>query len=76
MNVSHRIATRTEAIANLVLALFLAAVLAADTAATAARHANWPFELAVGALVGALALFRGGNRVWAAAAGLAVCGAA
>jgi hypothetical protein len=55
VNVSHRIAARTETISNLVLALVLAAVLAADTAATAARHANWPFELAVGAVVGALA---------------------
>ena len=76
MNVSHRIAARTETISNLALALVLAAVLAADTAATAVRHANWPFELAVGAVVGALALFRGRNRVLACAAGLAVCGAA
>ena len=76
MNVSHRIAARTETISNLVLAIVLAAVLAADTAATAARHANWPFELAVGAVVSALALLRGRNRAWAATAGLAVCAAA
>jgi signal transduction histidine kinase len=76
MNVSHRIAARTETISNLVLALVLTAVLAADTAVTASRHANWPFELAVGAFVGALALFRSWNRVWAATAGLAVCAAA
>jgi signal transduction histidine kinase len=76
VNVSHRIAARTEAISNLILGLVLAAVLAADTAVTAARHDNWPFELAVGAVVCALALFRGRNRVWAATAGLAVCGAA
>jgi signal transduction histidine kinase len=76
VNVSHRIAARTETISNLAVALVLAAVLAADTAATAARHANWPFELAVGAAVCALALFRGRNRVLACAAGLAVCGAA
>jgi signal transduction histidine kinase len=76
VNVSHRIAARTETISNLVLALVLAAVLAADTAATAARHANWPFELAVGAVVCALALFRGRNRVLACAAGLAACAAA
>jgi signal transduction histidine kinase len=76
VNVSHRIAARTEAVSNLVLALVLAAVLAADTAVTAARHANWPFELAVGAVVCALALFRGRNRVLACAAGLAACAAA
>ena len=73
---SHRIAARTETISNLVLALVLAAVLAVDTALIAARHANWSFELAVGAVVCALALFRGRNRVWAAAAGLGACGAA
>jgi signal transduction histidine kinase len=76
VNVSHRIAAWTETISSLVLALILAAVLAADTAATAARHANWIFELAVGTAVAALVLLRGRNRVWAAAAGLAVCGAA
>jgi signal transduction histidine kinase len=76
VNVSHRIAARTETISNLVLALALAAVLATDTAATASRHAGWPFELAVGAVVCALALFRGRNRIMACAAALAVCGAA
>jgi signal transduction histidine kinase len=76
VNVSHRIATRTEAISNLVLALVLAAVLAADATMTAARHDNWRFELAVGAVVGALALCRGRNRLWAAAAGLVICAVA
>jgi signal transduction histidine kinase len=76
VNVSHRIAARTGTISTLVLAFVLAAVLAADTAATAARHANWPFELAVGAVVCALALFRGRSRAWVTAAGLTVCGAA
>lgn len=76
MNVSHRIAARTETISNLVLALVLAAILAADTALTAAHHARWSYELAVGAVVCALALVRGLNRVWAAAAGLAIIGAA
>jgi signal transduction histidine kinase len=76
VNVSHRIATRTEAISSVVLALVLAGVLAADTSATAARHANWPFELAVGAVTGVLAVCRGRHRVWAAAAGLLVCGGA
>jgi signal transduction histidine kinase len=76
VNVSHRIAARTEAITNLVLALVLAAFLAADTAVTASRHGNWPFELAVGTAVCALAVFRGRHRTWAATAGLAVCAAA
>jgi signal transduction histidine kinase len=76
VNVSHRIAARTETITNLVLALVLAAVLAADTAVTASRHGNWPFELAVGAAVCALAVFRGRHRMRAATAGLAVCAAA
>ena len=76
MNVSHRIATWTETISSLVLALVLAGVLAADTAAAAARHANWPFELAIGAVVCALALFRGRHRVGAVTAGLVVCGGA
>jgi signal transduction histidine kinase len=76
VNVSHRIATRTETISNLVLALVLAAVLAADATVTAARHDNWRFELAVGAVVGALALCRGRNRLWAAAAGLVICAVA
>jgi len=76
VNVSHRIAARAETISSLALALVLAAVLAADTAATAARHASWPFELAVGAVVCALALFRSRDRILACAAGLAVCVAA
>jgi signal transduction histidine kinase len=76
VNVSHRIATRTETISNLVLALVLAAVLAADATVTAARHDDWRFELAVGAVVGALALCRGWNRLWAAAAGLVICAVA
>jgi signal transduction histidine kinase len=76
VNVSHRIATRTEAISNLVLALVLAAVLAADATVTAARHDNWRFELAVGAVVGVLALCRGRNRLWAATAGLVICAVA
>jgi signal transduction histidine kinase len=76
VNVSHRIAARAETITNLVLALVLAAFLAADTAVTASRHGNWPFELAVGAAVCALGVFRGRHRMRAATAGLAVCAAA
>jgi signal transduction histidine kinase len=75
VNVSHRIATRTGVISNLVLAFLLAGVLAADTTAVAARHANWAFELAVGIVLCALALFRGRSQVWAVTAGLVVCGA-
>jgi hypothetical protein len=63
VKVSHRIASRTEAISTLALALVLAAALAADTSATAARHGNWPFELAIGLVLGALALLRGRHRV-------------
>jgi signal transduction histidine kinase len=76
VKVSHRIASRTEAISTLALALVLAAALAADASATAARHGNWPFELAIGLVLGALALLRRWHRVWTVAAGLAVCGAA
>ena len=76
MNVSHRIATRTEVISTLALALVLAAVLAADTSVTAARHDNWPFELGVGAVTCLLAIFRARHRVLAVTAGLVVCAAA
>jgi signal transduction histidine kinase len=76
VKVSHRIASRTEAISTLALALVLAAVLAADTSVTATRHGNWPFELAIGLVLGVLALLRRWRRGWAVTAGLAVCGAA
>lgn len=73
-------AARTEAVPDLVVGLVLAAVLAADTAVTAARHDDWPFELAVGAAVCALAvvrgMVRGRGRLLAATAGLVVCGVA
>jgi signal transduction histidine kinase len=76
MNVSHRIAARTQTIANLALAVALAVVLAAETSVAASEHHNWPVELAVGAATGTLALLRGRDRVRAAMAALAVCGAA
>jgi len=76
MSLSHRIAGRAETLSNLVVAVVLSAVLAADTALTAARHDNWAFELTVGAIVGALALLRGRGRVLAAGASLAVAAAA
>jgi signal transduction histidine kinase len=73
VNLSRRFVAQTETVSNLVLALVLAAVLAADTTVTTVRHGNWLFELAVGAVICALALLRGrGRRVWAATAGLAV----
>jgi signal transduction histidine kinase len=56
------------------LGLLLGVVLAADTVVVADRPGGgaWPFELAVGVIVGVLALLRGRARVLAAASGLAV----
>ena len=73
---SRRIAARAETVTNVGLGFLFAVVLGADVALKAARHANWLFELAVGALVCALALLRGRDRAWAAGLGLAVCGVA
>jgi len=65
-------------VTNIGLGLLLGAVLAADTAIVAARPGggSWPFELAVGLVVGVLALARGRGRLRAVTAGLAVCLAA
>ena len=70
----HRLAARTPTVISVGLGLLLGAVLAADTAVVADRPGggSWPFELAVGAIVGVLALLRGRGRVLAAAVGLAV----
>ena len=83
MNATHRIAARSAGLANVGLGLLLGAVLASDTAVVAARPGggNWPFELAVGLIVGLIALLRGRStlgrgRALAAVAGLAVCLAA
>jgi signal transduction histidine kinase len=78
VNRTHRIADRTRGLANVGLGLLLGGVLAADTAVVAARpgDGNWPFELAVGLIVGVIALLRGRGRLLAALAGLAVCLAA
>jgi signal transduction histidine kinase len=78
VNRTHRIAARTHGLTNVGLGVLLGAVLAADTAVVAARPGggDWPFELAVGLIVGVLALFRGRGRILAAASGLAVCLAA
>ena len=74
MTRTHRIAARTQGLTNVGLALLLGGVLAADTAVVAARAGggNWPFELAVGLIVGVLTLLRGRAPVLAATAGLAV----
>ena len=76
MKVTHRVVGLAETATNLALGCALAAVLAADTAVTAAKHHNWAFELAVGAIVAAAALLRGRGRVLAATAALAMCGLA
>jgi signal transduction histidine kinase len=76
VKVTHRVVGLAETATNLALGCALAAVLAADTAVTAAKHHNWAFELAVGAVVGAAALLRGRGRVQVAMAALAVCGLA
>jgi signal transduction histidine kinase len=73
---THRIAAWAETATNVALGCALAAVLAADTAVTAAKHHNWVFELAVGVIVCAVAVLRGRGRLRAATAGLAVCGLA
>jgi signal transduction histidine kinase len=76
VKVTHRVVGLAETATNLALGCALAAVLAADTVVTAAKHHNWAFELAVGAVVGAAALLRGRRRVLAAMAALAVSGLA
>ena len=67
-----RVATATD----IGFGLGLAAVLAADAVWVEAHNGNWAFELAVGAVLGALAFVRNRNRTWAALAGLAVGAAA
>ncbi len=76
MEVTHRIVGLAETVTNVALGCALAAVLAADTAVTAAKHGNWAFELVAGVFVGAAVLLRGRGPLFAAAAGLAVCGLA
>ena len=78
MTRTHRISARTRGLTNVGLGLLLGGVLGADVAVVAARAGggSWPFELAVGLIVGALALLRGRAPVLAASAGLTVCLAA
>lgn len=73
---AHRIAARAEIVTNVGLGFLLAAILAAETAETAARHGYWPFGLAVGLIVGVAALLRGRDPVRAATVGLALCAVA
>jgi signal transduction histidine kinase len=76
VNALHRIAARTEAVSNLVLGLVLAVILAAATTLTGARGGNWVVDLAVGGVLGVLALLRGRSPARAAGAGLVIGGAA
>jgi signal transduction histidine kinase len=75
VKVTHRTVGLADTATNVALGCALAAVLAVDTALTAAppKRGNWVFELAVGLIVCAMALLRSRGRRWAAAAGLAVC---
>jgi signal transduction histidine kinase len=76
MDLLDRLAQRAGTVANAGLGVVLAAVLALEAHNIAAHHGSWPFDAAVGLAVGAAALLRERSIVWAAAAGLAVCGAA
>lgn len=71
-----RIRDRVTAKSTIGLALAYLAILAADAAVADARGHAWTFELAVGALLGALALLRRGHSARTAALGLAACAAA
>jgi signal transduction histidine kinase len=76
VNLAHQLATRTGTAATTLLACVLGALLAADTAVTAAHHGHWVSELVVAATVCVLALLRAADRMLTASAGLAVCFAA
>jgi signal transduction histidine kinase len=65
-----------RATANAGLGVVFAAALALGARTVADYGGNWVFDLAVGAVVCAAALLRERSRLWAAAAGLAVAGAA
>lgn len=76
MNMLDRLAGRPGVAANAGLGVVLTAVLAVEAQPVSDHHGIRVFPLAVGAAVGAAALFRDRSRTWAAAAGLAVCAAA
>jgi signal transduction histidine kinase len=76
MNMLHRLAQRSGAAANAGLGVVFTAALAVEVLSIADHHPNWWFALAVGTVVCVAALLREHSRTWAAAAGLAVSGAA
>src|SRR5262245_23788845 len=80
MNLLDGLARRPGAairvLANVGLGVVLAAALAVGARTVAEQGGNWVFDLAVGAVVCVAALLRERSRLWAAAAGLAVAGAA
>jgi signal transduction histidine kinase len=61
---------------NVGLGVVFLAALAVSARTIADYHGNWAFDLAVGVVVCLAALARERSRTWAAAAGLAVAGAA
>ena len=76
MNVLDRLTERPATAANVGLGVMFTAVLPFEVRTFAENHGNWMFDLAVGTVVCVAALLRGHSRTWAAAAGLAVSGAA
>jgi len=76
VNLFDRITGRVGTATNIGLGLVFAAILVADTVRVATHGGNWAFELAVGAILGALAFLRNRNRTRAAVAGLVASGAA
>jgi signal transduction histidine kinase len=76
MNLLQRLAQRPAAVANAVLGVVLAGVLAREAYDIAAYHRSWLPDVCVVLAVGAAALLRGRGPARAAAAGLAVAAAA
>jgi signal transduction histidine kinase len=76
MTVLDRLAERPAATVNAGLGAVLTAVLAIEAHPVADHRGIRLFPLVVGAAVGVAALLRDRSRMWAAAAGLVVCGAA
>jgi signal transduction histidine kinase len=76
MNLLERLAQRPAAVANAVLGVVLAGVLAREAYDIAAYHRSWLLDVCVAVAVGAAALGRERGPARAAAAGLAVAAAA
>jgi signal transduction histidine kinase len=76
MNVLDRLAERPGTAADLGLGFVFTGVLVFEGRSIAGYRGDWVFDVAVGTLVCVAALLRGRSRTWAAAAGLAVSGAA